>query len=495
MVLGGVLAFGFFPALPLCAHESRNECPAVLVGTDMGIDDLMAVALALQCPDLAIRGVVAGEGACERGTAVRNAGRLLGMFNRSDVPLYEFPDTPPQGDAPEFRSFAEQSVSGLLDDGNPVPGRPWQARENHASPPEKLVVLLLGPFSDFAQLLKTDPQFAGRIDRIVASGSPIPAKNWNLARDPTAFEAVAEHGIPITFVDGEGLRARKPAGWVARKPEAGRITSQAARLLADLLASEKPGRHYIEQFPDFTDELAFLYLAEPALFQTSVQGNRKVAKPVVDVASRLTAHLRKGRQHRKRVVFGEIEWPPQMFQPDVRQHMEQIIRKNGETEWLAQVLMSEMHEHLGAYSILGAKMGLRAAELLNAPQHGMHVISHTHRCPPAGCLNDGLIVATGSTPGRGLFEFSADPLPGIQVTFEYNERRIRLSLRPEFQKRIRDFIAATRKSHSLEDPEYWRAIRSFGLEIWENWHRNDLFEVRNPPGRIQGGSKQRGPGL
>ncbi len=48
-------------------------------------------------------------------------------------------------------------------------------------------------------------------------------------------------------------------------------------------------------------------------------------------------------------------------------------------------------------------MGLRAAELLNAPPHAMTIVSSAPPTQPVSCLNDGLLVATGSTPGRGLF--------------------------------------------------------------------------------------------
>jgi len=483
-------ALSLILAPSLSAHESRNERPSVLVATDMGLDDLVAVGLALQSPEITVRGIVAGEGACGRESSADNAGRLLDRFNRADVPLFVVPDASGQGAPPPFRPFAEQAVSKVLGAGAGISAKIWKPEKNSSANSGKLAVLVLGPFSDLEAMLEKDPRFASRISKIVAPGPPDPEKNWNLARDRAAFGAVSKRNIPVVFVDSGNHRARKPAGWSEPKPDLGRITSPAAQLIADLLASGEPGRHYLKRFPGFTDELAFLFLAEPSLFRVAGDGPVLTAEPTQDATPRLLEHLREGRQRRERVVFSEAAWPPEMFRTDVRERMERIIRKNGGTEWFSQVLMNEMHEHLGAYSILGAKMGLRAAELLNAPQHGVRVVSHTPRRPPAGCLNDGIIVATGSTPGRGLFSFGA-PMPGVQATFESNGRRLRLVLRRGFQQRIRDFIAATLREHSLEDPEYWREIRAFGLEIWENWHRNDLFDVRwignsEKPGVIDG---------
>jgi hypothetical protein len=76
-----------------------------------------------------------------------------------------------------------------------------------------------------------------------------------------------------------------------------------------------------------------------------------------------------------------------------------------------------------------------------------------------------------------LFTHSPDPQESIRVTFECNGRRITLAIKEQYRQQIETRFAALLKEHTLEDREYWDGVRRFGLDVWENWHRRDLFEV------------------
>ena len=122
-------------------------------------------------------------------------------------------------------------------------------------------------------------------------------------------------------------------------------------------------------------------------------------------------------------------------------------------------------------------MGLHAMELLNAPQHGMKVVSHVILRPPVSCLNDGIIVATGCTPGRVLFSQGEVDPSSVKVTFTYNNRTITLELKDQYRNKIQREINNLRRFYSLEDHVYWIGVRNIGLDIWENWHRRELFKI------------------
>jgi formylmethanofuran dehydrogenase subunit E len=236
----------------------------------------------------------------------------------------------------------------------------------------------------------------------------------------------------------------------------------------------------VQKLP-FHDELALLALVEPTLFEAADDRGLTLAAEA-PAAERLRALLVCGRQRQHRVVLVDGALPPAILQPDVRQRLDQILRRNGETEFFAQLIMNEVHEHLGAYSVIGVKMGLYAMEQLNAPPHGMQVVSHVPPGPPASCLDDGVIVATGCTVGRGLWRRGGSPDATIvRVTFTYNARTITLSLREEYRKQVRDQIRTILRAHSLEDARYWVKVRAFGLSIWEHWHRTELFEIEEAP--------------
>jgi pyrimidine-specific ribonucleoside hydrolase len=276
-----------------------------------------------------------------------------------------------------------------------------------------------------------------------------------------------------------GAAAAKPRAWARGEVLPGPATSPLSRLLSRLLATPEVARHYGRGQPQLTDELPLIYLLHPELFAArGVQGRPQRVLDPRDAAGILGAFSRlgrEGRQRKRRVVLSPAELPPTSLQPDVRRRRRAIIRNNGRVEWLAQLLQCELHRHLGIYSIVGVKMALRAAELLNAPQHGMQVTSLASDRPPHSCLNDGLITAVGSTPGRGLFR-AGPPGERIRARFSYNGRQVTLTLRQRRQQQVDRELARLRRRHGLSSPRYWAAVRRRGLEIWQSWHRTELFE-------------------
>jgi pyrimidine-specific ribonucleoside hydrolase len=179
------------------------------------------------------------------------------------------------------------------------------------------------------------------------------------------------------------------------------------------------------------------------------------------------------------VSFVDEPFPLSVFKEDIRPRIEAIRAKNGEDEWFSMILMNELHDHLGAYSIIGAKMGLRAAELLNAPPHSMDIVSFAPATQPVSCLNDGLTVSTGSTPGRVRFRHEPQPGNAVRASFAWNGRRLVLRLKSHYDARIRATIQELVSKYGLEDAVYWDGVRTFGLDLWENWHRRDLFEIES----------------
>lgn len=60
------------------------------------------------------------------------------------------------------------------------------------------------------------------------------------------------------------------------------------------------------------------------------------------------------------VVFSEFPKNRELFTYDVRQIMDSAIARYGPEEWKANVMTDEFHGHLGVFSIVGAKMGIKA---------------------------------------------------------------------------------------------------------------------------------------
>lgn len=456
---------------PAGADQGGPARPLV-IDTDMGADDAVTLAIALQHPRVDLAAIIACDGASGKQSAVHSVERMLDLFNRQEVPLYASNVSAAQ-DAPACRERAEALVDGALPETETWVRLPFSPSA-YSSPAGPTTVLALGPLTQLAAALERDPDLAASIDRVVVSGDPADLDSWNLARDAKAVKAVRKSGIRLQFVAPRG-RADKPAVWADRS--GARSTSLADAFLDRLLAQPEARSHYLDVLGPPQDELALLFVVEPELFEASGSGDVFSPREDANIAGDLAAAASRGRQRKQRVVLAERPLPDAMLQEDVLARRDAIIAANGEDEWFAQILLNELHEHLGAYSIVGAKMGLRAAELLNAPPHSMAIVSAAPSSQPVSCLNDGLLVATGSTPGRGLFVAEPGADGTVEASFAYNRRRVTLRLKDEYRAQIRDRIGQLLEQYTLQDAGYWDGVRSFGLDIWQSWHRLDLFDI------------------
>jgi len=151
-------------------------------------------------------------------------------------------------------------------------------------------------------------------------------------------------------------------------------------------------------------------------------------------------------------------------------------RIQDEEEWHAMVLMNEIHGHIGPWSIVGCKMGLRAMDLLDARYAVMTAVSEGGNTPPHGCITDGIMMGTSCTVGRGLLKLSGGPYKPA-ATFIYEGKAVRLEAKPFVAATIRDSIETIKaETGGLEYAAYWIRVRAFGIEIWEKWDRNEIFE-------------------
>ena len=152
-----------------------------------------------------------------------------------------------------------------------------------------------------------------------------------------------------------------------------------------------------------------------------------------------------------------------------------IPDKFGHEEWVAVVLTHEVHHHVGVYSIIGAKMGVRAREILGAPMRSVRVAVETGEKPPLSCMADGLQVALGSTLGQGLIRVPETHEPRVAATFEYQGKSIRLELTPKLRADIDNAIQSMVKEHGNLTPEYFRAVERFSYRFWTESDRRTMF--------------------
>jgi len=269
----------------------------VVIDTDMGLDDLVALSVALQSPDLDIKAVVAAEGVASAATSVELLERLLHRFNRNDIVIYQAaalkrPTPPP------FRQRAVGAVRAALSETVARRRRPFSP-EAFRHKAGRTVVLALAPLTNLGAALRARPTLKREIGRVIFEGQPDPKRSWNARFDRAALAAVKASGVTIEYVV-KGPGGRKPARW-RKAPLILQPTTIGAQVVERMLSAPGVRRHYASGLPLLTDELGPLYLVAPALFRRHRVAGHMLVQPrdARRTARRLVALLRTDRPRRR----------------------------------------------------------------------------------------------------------------------------------------------------------------------------------------------------
>jgi inosine-uridine nucleoside N-ribohydrolase len=251
---------------PQAACAQTNPIPAIF-DTDIGddIDDALALALALQSPELDVKLVTTV--ADDVNSRTRLAWKELGLFGRQDIPLATGAPEPLLD--PKLPDQAAQF--GVL---NPADRPPAAAFERAADriietlmkSPVKITLIPVGPLTNIALALKEEPRIKDRIERIVLMGGAYypPRREYNIDRDRIAAEIVFSSGIPIT---GVGLdvteKCKLRAADLERMKDAHNPASEFLYQLIQLWQKENPN-----QLPTLHDPLAVATAFRASLVET-----------------------------------------------------------------------------------------------------------------------------------------------------------------------------------------------------------------------------------
>jgi pyrimidine-specific ribonucleoside hydrolase len=190
----------------------------------------------------------------------------------------------------------------------------------------------------------------------------------------------------------------------------------------------------------------------------------------------LSAHVEPGLSPRETVCLKEFPEDPSLFKEEVQPYVKKIIERHGDEEWKACLLTNELHRHLGMLSIVGAKMGVRAREILEVPFDELEVISFAGYTQPLSCLNDGIQVSTGASLGRGSITVGQFNQP--VAIFVYKDKKVTLKIKPEVMKEIGDIVKDYSKKYTFQSPKYFQELDKVSIETWMKWDRKKIFEEK-----------------
>ena len=231
MMFRKILAFSLALILTACGIQpTPHPTPTpftgivrpIIIDTDMAPDDWFAILYLLNRPDVSVAAITVtgtGEAHCEPG--IKNAMSLTALAGQPDIPVSCGRTTPLQGDhafPTEWRTRVD-SLAGLSLQSNPAPVTPQTAVELLtsiiASMPDKVTILALGPLTNLAELLQSDPKIKDNIEMFYIMGGAVDvpgnvgashagidnsAADWNIYVDPRAAAIVLQSGVPITLV-------------------------------------------------------------------------------------------------------------------------------------------------------------------------------------------------------------------------------------------------------------------------------------------------------
>ena len=177
------------------------------------------------------------------------------------------------------------------------------------------------------------------------------------------------------------------------------------------------------------------------------------------------------------IVFNSFPVQRELFKYDIRPIIDSAIAKYGMEEWKANVMTDEFHGHLGVYSIVGAKMGIRAREYFGVEHDELEVTSLAGSKPPYSCLNDGIQVSTGATTGMGTIHVSQEKVTRPSAIFTYKGRSVRITLKSEYIEKVDSDINEGIVKYGLMDEGYWKLIRHNAIKYWIEWDRKAIFDI------------------
>lgn len=158
-----------------------------------------------------------------------------------------------------------------------------------------------------------------------------------------------------------------------------------------------------------------------------------------------------------------------------------IIERYGREEFEACILTHEIHGHIGAYTLIGTKMGLYAMELLKALPKEMKIISEAGRGKyPLRCINDGILGATLCSTAFGTLSIDNEK-SNYAANFTYGGKTVRLELKEGYKSQLEAKIGEAVSKYTKDGkftPEYWEEVEKMAWWLWVEWDRKVIFNVR-----------------
>jgi purine nucleosidase len=195
----------------LAAPAASAQPRRVIIDTDPGTDDAMAILLALNSPELRVEAMTVVPGNVTGAQALENALGLMGLAGRCDVPIAPGARRPLAQKLITAEFVHGRDGMGDID----IPGSPCKADARFApdliielvrKAPGQITLLPIGPLTNIALAVLKDPGIVPLVRDVVLMGGSITEGNVtavaeaNVYNDPEAAHIVFTAGWKVTMV-------------------------------------------------------------------------------------------------------------------------------------------------------------------------------------------------------------------------------------------------------------------------------------------------------
>jgi purine nucleosidase len=251
----------------------------IIIDTDPGQDDAVAILLALASPELEVLGVTAVAGNVPLHLTERNARIVCELANRKDIKVFAGCDRPLKR-----KLVTAEHVHGKTGlDGPPLPEPTMALQDAHATdfivetlrrePPGTVTLCPLGPLTNIATAFTRAPDVVPRVQEVVLMGGAYfevgnitPAAEFNIYVDPEAADIVFKSGVPLSVmpldVTHKALTSRT---WVEEMRSLGTEAGRMVAAWTDFFERFDVAK-YGSQGAPLHDPTVIAYLLRPDLF-------------------------------------------------------------------------------------------------------------------------------------------------------------------------------------------------------------------------------------
>ncbi|MEP6691757.1 MAG: nucleoside hydrolase [Gemmatimonadaceae bacterium] len=248
----------------------------LLIDTDTGIDDAVAIALAARLPALEIVAITTVHGNVDTPHATRNArevarreGIMVPIVAGAAAPLCRLPRAAPETHGDEGLGYARLGTRPVDE-----PDRAAEVMAAAARAYPGLVICAIGPLTNLANALRADRSLAAGLGAVFVMGGALAVRGtqtrwseFNWWSDPEAADAVLRAGLDVRLVPLDVTRRIAVPGEAIRALTAAGVQDERARFWSDALRFYAEFHQSYESFDGcvINDPLAVALAADASL--------------------------------------------------------------------------------------------------------------------------------------------------------------------------------------------------------------------------------------